>query len=179
VLPVALAKNNIEDSPPLAADEPVSRQHELELYKHFRWQPYWDGRLPGTMPVPDGEGVAAEEYGENEPTGDPHLRSVEEIIGYKAGAVDGDAGEIEDLIVDDEAWVIRYLVVDTGGFLADRKVIIATDWITDISWEEARAHTSLKRDDIKHSPEFDPKVPVNRKYEEVLYDYYGRPRYWD
>jgi hypothetical protein len=34
----------------------------------------------------------------------------------------------------------------------------------------------LKQDAIKFSPPFNPTLPVNRQYEEVLYDYYGRPK---
>ena len=36
----------------------------------------------------------------------------------------------------------------------------------------------LKKETIENSPEYDPESPVNRDYEKVLYDYYGRPRYW-
>jgi stress response protein YsnF len=36
----------------------------------------------------------------------------------------------------------------------------------------------MTRDQIKNSPEFDPAAPVNRAYEERLFDYYGRPKYW-
>jgi hypothetical protein len=31
---------------------------------------------------------------------------------------------------------------------------------------------------IKNSPGYEAETPVNRRYEEVLYDYYGKPKYW-
>jgi hypothetical protein len=37
----------------------------------------------------------------------------------------------------------------------------------------------LKGESIRNSPEFDPGEPVNRDYEERLYDYYGRLKYWE
>jgi hypothetical protein len=48
-----------------------------------------------------------------------------------------------------------------------------------VSWSESKVHVVLSRETIKNSPEFDPTVPVNREYEARLYDYYGRPVYWE
>ena len=53
------------------------------------------------------------------------LRSVKEMEGYAVGATDGVIGHVKDFYLDDEAWVIRYLVVDTGGWLSSRKVLVS------------------------------------------------------
>ena len=57
--------------------------------------------------------------------GDPHLRSAQEIHGYKINALDGEAGEIDDFIVDDEQWKIHFIVVETGDWNDHRKIVIA------------------------------------------------------
>ena len=44
------------------------------------------------------------------------LRSLNEIIGYRIEASDGELGRAKDFSFDDLSWVVRYLVVDTGGF---------------------------------------------------------------
>jgi hypothetical protein len=49
-------------------------------------------------------------------TDDPHLRSTSDVIGHSIQALDGEIGHIEDFVVDDETWVIRYLVVDTKNW---------------------------------------------------------------
>jgi hypothetical protein len=41
------------------------------------------------------------------------LRSLNDMTSYNIAASDGDLGSVHDLYFDDEAWVVRYLVLDT------------------------------------------------------------------
>jgi hypothetical protein len=122
--------------------------------------------------------TATEQEEKEERHSDPHLRSTREVIGYHIQARDGEIGHVDDLIVDDELWYLRYLVIDTRNWLPGRKVLVAPAWAEQVSWIERKVYIDLKRETIKNSPEFDPSMPVNREYEVQLYDYYGRPRYW-
>jgi len=111
--------------------------------------------------------------------GDPHLRSAGEVTGYRLQARDGEIGHVKDFIVDDRAWNIRYMVVDTRNWLpGSRKVLISPDWITSIDWLERKVAVDLNVKEIKESPEYDPSAPVNREYEARLYNFYGQPKYW-
>jgi hypothetical protein len=56
--------------------------------------------------------------------------------------------------------------------------LIPPDWIERVSWEKSKVQIDLPRHLIENCPEYDPAAPVNRQYEEQLYDYYGRPKYW-
>jgi hypothetical protein len=87
-------------------------------------------------------------------------------------------GHVEDIIADDTQWVIRYMVVDTGKWLSAKKVLLSPHWLSEIRYAEREVHVALTRDKIVRCPEFHPGAPVNREYEERLYDYYGRPVYW-
>ncbi|NTV75687.1 MAG: PRC-barrel domain containing protein, partial [Holophaga sp.] len=107
------------------------------------------------------------------------LRSVRFIRGYHLHATDGDVGHVDDFIVDDETWQIRYLVVSTGSWFTGRQVLVSPLWATQVSWEESKIDLGLTRQEIKDCPEWDPSAPVNRSYEQRLFDYYGRPVYWD
>ncbi|MGQ9572218.1 MAG: PRC-barrel domain-containing protein [Dehalococcoidia bacterium] len=102
---------------------------------------------------------------------DPHLRSVKEVTGYHIQATDGEIGHVEDFILDDEDWVIRYMVVDTRNWLPGKKVLVAPGWVENIDWSESKVAVGLSREEIKDSPEYDPSAPVNREYEVRLYDY--------
>jgi hypothetical protein len=93
--------------------------------------------------------------------------------------MDGQMGHIEDLIVDDETWTIRYLVVDTVNWWPGKKVILAPDWVLGISWDTRQVRFDLTKATLRGGPKFDPSKPINREYEMVLYDYYGRPHYWE
>jgi uncharacterized protein YrrD len=177
ILPVSLTMKQVEESPSIGADLPVSRQQEVELAEYFRWAPYWGAPVGPGVPVPVPRRKPDEDS--EETPGDPHLRSVHEVIGYHIQAVDQKIGHVEDFIVDTDAWAIRYMVVDTRNWLPGRKVLVSPGWVESVNWEEKRVHASLTGDAIRNSPEFDPGEPVNRKYESHLYDYYGRPKYWE
>jgi len=181
VFPVNMTKQQIEKAPPLESDKPVSRQHEVNLYRHFGWPPYWTGGIIG-MPVynkPDPKETMEQKPKHlSDPDRDPHLRSCDEVIGYSINAEDGEIGKVVDFIVDEDEWVVRYLVVDTHKWLPGKKVLIAIFSIKAVSWAESTVLVNLNKDQIKNSPEWNPHEPINREYEETLYDYYGQPHYW-
>ena len=66
---------------------------------------------------------------EREEANDVHLRSANKVTGYRIGATDGDIGHVEDFIIDDETWEIRYMVVDTQNWWPGKKVLVAPQWI--------------------------------------------------
>jgi len=181
---VKLTREQVENSPPLYEHEPVSRQYERKFFSFYGWPYYWAGRdVWGTVPCPPPMPIHPEkiedvyEEGDKDPE-KSHLRSVKEVTGYHIQAADGEIGHVEDYIVDDETWTIRYMVVDTRNWLPGRNVLVAPDWIESIAWTESRVHVNLSTEEVKNSPEYDPAEPVNREYEIRLYDFYGRPAYW-
>jgi len=185
-LSVKLDREQIKSAPPLKEHMPVSRHYEKKLSHHYDLPYYWVGTgLWGahTMPpllYPDSRGQAnaeEEQSSDNITPKDSHLRSVKEVTGYKLEAADGGIGNIEDFIMDDQIWRVRYVVVETGGWLPGRKVLVSPSWVDNIDWAGQRVTVDLKTDEVKNSPEYDPSEPVNQKYELRLYDYYGRPIY--
>jgi hypothetical protein len=185
--PVVLSKMEIEDAPSISEDEPVSRRHESAFFRFYGYEPYWIGPSvwgSGTFPneLRDAQAERAVEAGNvataTETEGSPHLRSMDEVTGYDVLATDDQVGKIDDFIVDDETWIIRYVVVDTRRRLPGRKVIVAPSWFEEFDWAHQTARVDLTREQIESSPEYDPTQPVNREYEERLFDYLGRPTYW-
>ena len=81
--------------------------------------------------------------------------------------------------MDEATWAIRYMVVDTSNWWSGKTVLVSPEWIARIDWNEAKVHVELTREQIKNSPAFDPAGSVQRDYETQLFDYYGRPRYWN
>jgi len=176
---VALTCEQVKNSPDIDTEKPVSRQREIELHTHYGWPFYWTstGAWPEPMPIipplePRGTHIPKE-------LGDPHLRNLRDLIGYTVEADDGEIGFVDDLIAEEEPWVIRYLVVSTHKWLPGRKVLISPQWLVGpISWSSRTVKLFVTRASVRNSPEYDPTAPVNRDYEATLYDYYGRPRYW-
>jgi hypothetical protein len=86
---------------------------------------------------------------------------------------------VEDFFSDDQIWALNYIVVDTRNWLPGRKVLVSPQWANAISWPKCKVFFDLSKEKIKGSPQYDPVKPPNRKYEGLLYDYYGYPPYWD
>jgi hypothetical protein len=188
-LSVTLTKSQVEHSPDIDLDKPVSRQQLVQLHEYYGWPAYWGGSaMVGTATVGVYPMVMAgakrveEEMEEEGPSekyrGDPHLRSARAVSGYDIHAVDGEIGHVEDFFISDEDWVIRYILVDTRDWLPGREVIISPQWIESIDWAETAVHVGLTRAQVEISPEFDPQAPPPREYEVGLYEHYGRPGYW-
>ena len=179
---INMTKERLENSPALDEHAPVSRQYEKRYFQYYYWPYYWTGGdVWGAWPYPPAVPVKYPEETEKSEHADPeksHLRSAREVKGYYIHAKDGEIGHVEDFIVDDETWTIRYLVVDTRNWLPSRDVLIAPSWIESVSWAENSVTVPLTTKEVKESPEYDPAQPVNRQYEVRLYDFYGRPAYW-
>jgi hypothetical protein len=176
---VGLTKKQIEGSPPLESDKPVSRQFEHSYFGFFGWPTYWSGPYRwGAYPdIPRGgeELKAADPHMKG---WDPHLRSTKQVSGYHMHARDGAIGHVVDFLVDADHWVIRYLIIDTQNWLPGKKVLIAPEWISRVSWDESEVHVDLSCDDIKKSPSYPVESPLTRDYETQLHRHYSREGYW-
>jgi len=180
---LGLTMEKVEHSPSIDTDEPVSRQHEHAYSRYYQYPGYWGssgawgmGMYPGVLaaqawndPPLDSSGQVA---------GDVHLRSANEVRGYHIQGSDDAIGHVDDFIVDDETWGVRYLVIDTSNWWLGKKVLVSPDWIDAVSWEERKVHVAMSRDAVKNSPEWNGSAGTTRDYEEHLYDHYGRQRYW-
>jgi hypothetical protein len=166
----------------------VSRQHETAYYGYYGYSPYWAGDYLwgvypypylGAGPAPSAADLAREQrWNWAKERADPHLRSAQAVTGYHLQATDGDIGHVEDFLVDDQSWTIRYMLVDTTNWWAGKKVLVAPAWIKQVDWAQSKVHVTVTRAQIQTSPEYDPAREVDRAYETQLHDHYGVPRYW-
>ncbi|MCX2454205.1 PRC-barrel domain-containing protein [Pedobacter sp. PLR] len=101
--------------------------------------------------------------------------NIKSLIGFTMGATDGEIGKVVEFYFDDESWTIRYLIVKTGGWLSERKVLISPMALMEPDWENESFPVKLSKDQIKHSPDIDTKMPVSRQQEVALYKYYEWP----
>ena len=106
------------------------------------------------------------------------LCTTKELAGFKLAARDGDIGRVREVYFDDERWVIRHLVVDTGGWLTGRDVLISPHSVQQINRAQHRLDVALSRGQIKDAPGIETDKPVSRQFEISTYDYYGYPYYW-
>ena len=181
---LALTTEKIVHSPGVDTDRPVSRQHEWEYYRYYDYLYYW--AYPGVWGMGSNPVLLAESTryalprdSSGRPSDDVHLRSAHEVRGYHVHGRDEAIGHIDDMVVDDETWEVRYLVIDTRNWWFGKKVLVSPQWASRINWLDRTVHFDMTRQAIKNSPEWNPDAGVNREYETRLYDYYGRPLYWE
>jgi hypothetical protein len=181
---VALTMDKVKNGPSIDVDKPVSRQQEERYNRYYDFPYYWG--YPGTWGMgayPSmlaGGNHATDVHAEDSPASsdDVHLRSDKEVRGYHVEGTDGAIGHIEDFIVDDDTWQVRYLVVDTRNWWFGKKVLVAPQWANHISWRENKVYVDLSRQAIKDSPEWNEAARIDRAYETRLHDHYKRPAYW-
>jgi hypothetical protein len=176
---IDLTKRQIEGSPSWNSDKPVSRQLEEDYYGYYGWPAYWSGSLMwGPYSFLPHERVEASKVNSGGKPWDPHLRSASKERGYNLQAKDGDIGHVDDFIIDDETWAIRYMVADTRNWWPGKKVLISPRWIERVSWEESKVFVDLLRETIKMSPEYTEEALLTRDYEAKLHEHYKREGYW-
>jgi len=176
---VDLTQKQIEDSPALDSDKPVSRQYEESYYGYYGWPLYWNGPYVwGASRYLPRNRKQQNEIAQEEKTWDPHLRSTHDVSGHSIQAIDGDIGHVEDFIIDDETWAIRYLIIATQNWWPGKKVLVAPQWIERISWNDATVFINLTREALKQSPEYTEEALLTREYETALHRHYNRREYW-
>jgi uncharacterized protein YrrD len=103
------------------------------------------------------------------------LWSSKRILGLKVAATDGAIGSIHDIYFEDEAWSIRYFVVDTGGWLSGRRVLLSPRALGRPDRDAAQVPASLTQEQVRNSPPYDFAQPISLQYETELAGYYTWP----
>jgi uncharacterized protein YrrD len=200
VLPVLITKEQVKNSPDIDTAKPVSRQHEKEYLKYYGYPFYWAGAglwagpaYPGAMLTGVGyegsggdylmaqadDARAAEAEEERRKDGsDPYLRSSNALHKYHIEATDGGMGHVGGLLFDEETWAIRYFIVETSNWWAGHQVLIAPQWIQEISWPDGAISVDLTRQAVKEAPAYDSSLPISQEHEMALHRHHGRAGHW-
>lgn len=196
---VALTQTQVEGSPNIGQDRPVSQQVQTDLYSYYGWDPLWNGGgygagmyggrlytpglLGGAMGAP---GLAERDrpyvgssLGDNPglagDEGDPNLRSVAEVTKYHVHAVDGGIGHVEHVLLDVPGWGIRYLVVNTSNWWVGQQVLISPHAVKEIDWSDRSIRLDVTRATVKTSPSWNPSDVIDGTFERRLHEHYGWP----
>lgn len=184
-LNVNLTLKQVENSPDVDTDKPVSRQWEIQHNGYYGWPYYWGGMgtwgtywYPGallTHSVVEAEAADQKATDQKHANDDVHLRSTKAVTGYGITATDGHIGKIDNFMVDDKSWKVRYLAVDTRRWWPGKRVLLPPDWISSVNWPLDTVTVDVTREQIKCAPEWDGSEPVTSELEDRLNQYYSRP----
>jgi hypothetical protein len=182
--PIKLTMQQVKDSPDIDTDRPVSRQHETHVHEYYGWNPYWDSgllpigggmALPFIETLPRSESMPLDAVAEDtrQAGGDPHLRSAEAVTGFHVHATDGEIGHVEDFLVDDTDWSIRYIKVNTKNWGPGSRVLLSPRSIRSIDRMNRLVHLDVDRQKVENSPPYNPAKTVDSAYDESFLTYYG------
>jgi hypothetical protein len=107
------------------------------------------------------------------------LQNIKDIFGSELVAIDAHIGHVRDFYFDDKAWVVRYLVADTGVWLPGQQVLIAPHAFAKFDEYERVLHVKLGKQQIQDCPPIEAHKPVSRQYEQEYFSHYGWPGYWN
>lgn len=189
IIDVNLSKEQVDKCPNPSEHVPISRQMEEQFANYYNYPFYWPGT--GIWPALGydlayyagfkNRGLTDQEkktIQQSVKTKDQHLRTINELKGYAIEGRDGRIGHVENFILDDETWELRYLVIDTINWWPSRVVILSPQWVERIEWADSKIVLNLNKEKIKNSPLY-IEENLDRDYEINLYDYYQEPKYWD
>jgi uncharacterized protein YrrD len=186
-LAVGLTKAQVEASPDIREDQPVSMQMESELHNYYGWDPLWvggylgedSGAMAAPLSAPPYFGISANRMRTDiEPSaesGDPHLHSIAEVTGYHLHATDGEIGHVENFLLDSASWEIRYLIVATRNWWPGKHVLMSPHAVSAIDWLEHLVEVAVTREQVKTSPPWEPLSLMEQAYMQKLHGHYGWP----
>jgi len=186
---VNLTRKQIESGPKPDAHKPLNRHYEYKFNNHYGLPNYWasgygveiDGIWGGsfTPTLPDNLDLYIDVN--TKENIDLHLRSMNEILGYHIQAVgDDDFGAVNDLILDDNTWGIRYIVIDTHKFWpGGKKILFSPAWVERFEWGSRKLITDFHRKVIENCPVYNPELPIEDLIEESFLSHFGKSGHWN
>jgi len=155
ILRVDLTRKQIEESPSIDSQLPVSRQYEEDYHRYYGWPTYWqEGGVWGGVGVPlilPPSSAVPPPTQDRQAPADTHLRSMKAITGYRVEATDGAVGSVQSFMIDSKRWGIRELVIEAGHWFSGKTVFLLPENINRISYEDSTVFVNLSKDDFKHT----------------------------
>lgn len=180
---VGLSTQTVMNSPDIDTEKPVIRQTEVEVHNYFSQPYYWaalsypSGSMPGIV-IP-GENGSETDMSPDEMEKGEHLHSLKDMMDYAVLARDSSDGKLDDIIIDDEQWVIDSLAASGKGYFQGKKYLVKPETVERVDHTQKIILLSLTSVQVKENRKYDPAEPVNVKMEERKYDYRGKPQDWN
>jgi uncharacterized protein YrrD len=154
-------KAEVGDSPDLTPSA-LERPSESALLEYYRHPLYWEGvniwgmfDTPAALVAARGELLACRDDAAEGGAVTDRLRSTEELKGFHIEASDGEIGHVDDFLIGEESWRIRYLLVDTSNWIGGQSVLVGTDVVEAVDSERGKLRVSDSREDIRRSPSYE------------------------
>jgi hypothetical protein len=142
----------VQTSPVIDSAKPLTRDKDIELQNHY--------------------GIKCRNYTNDEGS---ILQKILALKDFTLISKNGEAGRVEDIIIDDEIWFVKYLVISTGSWTGKR-VLLDISMSKKIDWEQSRIEFDLSGKKISDAPKYDPFVPLLPENEIELKNYFQKEK---
>ncbi|WP_417310421.1 PRC-barrel domain-containing protein [Devosia sp.] len=102
----------------------------------------------------------------------PTLRSVRVLHGFHVDSRDGSIGHIEEFIIDDSTWQVRFFVVGTRDWWPGKRVLISPRSLLKIDWQEKVIALDVDRQLVKDAPAYDPQTMMDAGFADAYLKHY-------
>ena len=161
-VPLKLTKEQVWNSPEIKESGDLSPESESQVLTYYGYPDYWgSASLWGNFDSPTAlvSGIPIDAASVAEKKGiDPearHLRSVKKSTGYHLHARNGEIGHVDDFLIGEDSWRIRYLLVDTSNWIGGRSVIVSPETVESIDKDRGQLYVAADREAIKQAPELE------------------------
>jgi len=159
-VPLSLTKKQVWNSPEFTEDA-LSRACESNVLAYYGYPDYWgaasiwgDYDSPLALAARTSSRIPASPPNSIDPEA-RHLRSIRKSTGYHLHARNGEIGHVDDFLIGEQSWRIRYLLVDTSNWIGGRSVIVSPDTVERIDAERSQLYVAADRNDIAKAPELE------------------------
>jgi hypothetical protein len=107
----------------------------------------------------------------------PELNSTEKVLSrFRVQSSDGEIGRIEDLVVDDHNWLIRYFIVSLRES-PNRQVTISTEWCEYADMINGDVFIDMSAEVVNGSPEYKEAMGMHPNYEKKVQMHYDQSKH--
>ncbi len=92
------------------------------------------------------------------------LRSLYAMLDYHIAATDGELGRVQDFLFDDESWIVRYPVVETGAWGNGERVLVVPFALGFSEWKSKQFSILLTRNQLRASPPLECDMPISLQH---------------
>ena len=162
-VPLNLSKDQVWNSPEFKDGDQLSPANETQILAYYGYPDYWgsanlwgnfDSPTALVAGVPTGTVVVVDEKPGIDPE-ERNLRSIKKSTGYHLHARNGAIGHVDDFLIGEDSWRIRYLLVDTSNWIGGRSVIVSPETVEGIDKERGELYVAADREAIKRAPELE------------------------
>jgi len=163
-----LSSEQLKNCPSIEIEKGITRKFEELLHEYFSWPFYWEEKfIPGSS-------ICSEVSVGGQCGKKVYLWSFIEVKGYSLNTSDGEAGYIQECIVDDDGWKVRFFVINLRSIFSAKRVLIPPSCIKRISRSVSAFESCISKDKLERAPEYKTTDDITADFERMLLLHYNK-----